>query len=207
MESQYGDMYSLLKSPRAILFKNGFETAVDVETVLLLMRSNHYEREVISDDKLATPKPNPDEPEVEPEDIVSDSEEVKEIIKSLETVKNHVESKDSDGVASILTLQEQKDITSQVDEILEQLALTKLGDSDEDKGSESASAEHLNLESDSVEEIEDRLVDEGSWHGLGARGDLHGWLGEDTSGLVPMGVIDNKAFSGKSINLTFFSYF
>lgn len=198
MEAKYGDVYSLLKSPRAILFKHGFETAIDLDSVTLLMRSNHYNKDVVGNDKFVTPKPLEAIEEIEPDDIVSDSSEVKEIIQSLETVKTHVESKDADSVASILTIQEQNDITAQVDEILAQLNLANSGESKEENNrSESESEEHLNLGSDSVEEIEDKLVDEGSWHGLGARGDLHGWIGEKRYGLVPLGIIDTKAFSGQ----------
>lgn len=198
MEAKYGDMYSLLKSPRAILFKNGFETATDLDSVTLLMRSNHYNKEVVNSDKFITPKPIETIDEIEPDDIVNDSEEVEQLIKNLEAVKIHVKSTDADSVSSILTIQERNDITMQVDEILSQLSLVNSGESKEDKNeSESESEEHLNLGSESEEEVEDKLVGEGSWHGLGARGDLHGWIGEKMYGLLPIGVVDTKAFSGK----------
>lgn len=202
MEAKYGDMYSLLKSPRAILFKNGFETATDLDSVTLLMRSNHYNKEVVNNDKFVTPKPGTLD-EIEPDDIVNDSEEVEQLIKNLEAVKTHVKSTDADSVSSILTVQERNDITMQVDEILRQLSLVNSGESKEDKnGSESESEEHLNLGSESEEEVEDKLVDEGSWHGLGTRGDLHGWIGEKMYGLLPIGVIDTKAFSGEYLFLS-----
>jgi Glu-tRNA(Gln) amidotransferase subunit E-like FAD-binding protein len=185
MEAKYGDMYSFINSPRALLFKNGFHVANDVETVSHLMRSNH-----VNNDNEATVETIDKNGEIESDEIVSNSRELQQMIISLKTVKNHVESKDSDSVSSVLTSQEQEAITAQVNEILEQLESSE-------ESNENESKENLNLDSTSAEEISDKKVVHGSWHGLGARGDLRGWIGEDLYGLLPLGVIDTKVFNSK----------